>query len=124
MKSILVVEDDPLMLEILLRNLSEMGIQAEAAHDGQRGLDLWKETKLGIILTDCHMPRMDGFEMAQHIREAEEDGSTDPVTIVAITADVSLNIAERCESAGINYHLQKPVSREQLRFVLENANLL
>ena len=108
-KSILLVEDNEINQVVLLKQLEILGYPAVVAKNGVKGLEMWKTENYDIILLDCHMPVMDGFEMAQEIRKHEEEGELSRVPIVAITANALTGDADKCYACGMDDYLAKPV---------------
>ena len=108
-KSILLVEDNEINQVVLLKQLEILGYPAVVAKNGLKGLEMWKTENYDIILLDCHMPVMDGFEMAQEIRKREEEGELSRVPIVAITANALTGDADKCYACGMDDYLAKPV---------------
>ena len=94
---------------VLLKQLEILGYPAVVAKNGLKGLEMWKTENYDIILLDCHMPVMDGFEMAQEIRKNEEEGELSRVPIVAITANALTGDADKCYACGMDDYLAKPV---------------
>lgn len=115
---VLVAEDHPANREVLRRQLNRLGFACEIAHDGAQALAMSKEKAYGLILTDCHMPTMDGFGLTAAVRKAEA-ASGRRIPIVAITANVLQGEAERCLAAGMDDFLPKPVELKILKGVLE-----
>ena len=114
---VLVAEDNPTNRAVAVRQLNRLGLAAEVAVDGKEALDMWRRGSYALVLTDCHMPEMDGFELTHAIRKAEEAGSA-RVPVVAVTANVLEGEAERCLAAGMDDYLGKPVELVDLRRVL------
>ncbi|MBK1839329.1 response regulator [Azospirillum sp. YIM B02556] len=113
---ILVAEDHPTNQQVILRQLRRLGYRAELAADGEQALAAWRGGRHRLVITDCHMPAMDGYELARRIR-AEEDGRRrNP--IVAMTANALSGEMERCLAAGMDDYLAKPVTLAQLSRVL------
>ena len=110
---ILVAEDNAINQRVMRLHLERLGYAAEFAADGEAANELWKSRKFGIVLTDCHMPKMDGFELTGAIRESETETES-RVPIIAITANALEGEAERCLAAGMDDYLAKPVVLEQL----------
>ncbi|XAT59369.1 response regulator [Rhodobacteraceae bacterium Araon29] len=108
-KSILLVEDNEINQIVFLKQLEILGYPAVIAKNGLKGLDLWKTGNYDVILLDCHMPVMDGFEMAKEIRKQEEGGNLPRVPIVAITANALTGDADKCYACGMDDYLAKPV---------------
>jgi two-component system, sensor histidine kinase and response regulator len=117
---ILVAEDHPTNQQVVLRQLRRLGFQAELAEDGVEALGAWRRGAFRLLITDCHMPRMDGYELARSIRRAEAaagDGRRLP--IVAMTANALSGEMERCVAAGMDDYLAKPVTLTQLASALK-----
>jgi len=87
------------------------------ADDGKQALDAYKSKPYAMLLTDCHMPVMDGFQLTREIREIEKhSGSRLP--IIAITASVLAAELERCFDAGMDGTLSKPLEMPKLKATL------
>ena len=110
---ILVAEDNPTNQRVILNQLHRLGFAAELAEDGRKALELWRNRRFRIVLTDYHMPGMDGFELASAIREDRARRGKE-VAIVAITANALQGEAERCFAAGMDDYLAKPVKLNNL----------
>jgi len=104
---ILVAEDNEINQDVLTMQLSILGLTADMAADGKEALELWRKGQYALLLTDCHMPEMDGYTLVRAIREEEKDGQHIP--IMAITADALKGTQERCREAGMDDYLAKPV---------------
>jgi CheY-like chemotaxis protein/HPt (histidine-containing phosphotransfer) domain-containing protein len=111
---VLLVDDHPVNRMLLLRQVRTLGYAAQTADDGVQALELWKSGRFGLVITDCHMPRMDGYELARSIRALESDAGRERVPIVACTANALLGEAEACLAAGMDDFLVKPVELAQL----------
>ncbi|MDD5366138.1 MAG: PAS domain S-box protein [Gallionellaceae bacterium] len=114
---ILVVEDNKTNQKVIERQLHLLGYAVELADDGHEALSMWKSKRYGLVLTDCHMPKMDGFEFTAALRRQEQcGGSRTPV--VAVTANVLKGENERCLAAGMDDYLAKPIPLVSLREML------
>ncbi len=111
---VLLVDDHPVNRMLLLRQLRTLGYAAQTADDGVQALELWKSGRFGLVITDCHMPHMDGYELARSIRALESDAGRERVPIVACTANALQGEAEACLAAGMDDFLVKPVGLAQL----------
>ena len=114
---ILVAEDHPSNQEVLRRQLASLGYECKVVGNGLEALrELEQSREYALLLTDCHMPVMDGFELTRIIRKAEarSDRKVEPMPIVAITANALIGDAERCIDMGMNDYLSKPVKLPQL----------
>ena len=107
--SILLVEDNEINQIVLLKQLEILGYPAVVAKNGLQGLEMWQDKIYDVILLDCHMPIMDGFEMAKEIRKKEEHDDLPRVPIVAITANALTGDADKCYACGMDDYLAKPV---------------
>jgi CheY-like chemotaxis protein/HPt (histidine-containing phosphotransfer) domain-containing protein len=105
---VLLVDDHPINRRVLVHQLGIIGFHVDTAEDGQKAFELFAGGRYGIVLTDVHMPVMDGFELAHAIRHHEVESGLARIPIVAITANVTEEEAERCLSAGMDDFLGKP----------------
>lgn len=114
---ILVAEDNSTNRRVILRLLDRLGYTAECVVDGEEALRALAEKPYGLLLADCHMPRLDGFGLAARVRASE---MTSPwrLPIVALTADALTGTAARCRDAGMDDYLTKPVTLDRLDAVV------
>jgi signal transduction histidine kinase/CheY-like chemotaxis protein/HPt (histidine-containing phosphotransfer) domain-containing protein len=115
----LVAEDDPVNQKVILKQLALLGFAAEIAGDGAHALRLWRENRYAALLTDLHMPEMDGCALARAIRAEESRGHRRP--IVALSADALRSSEISARAAGIDLFLTKPVHLSDLREALEQC---
>ncbi|HOE42972.1 MAG TPA: ATP-binding protein, partial [Rhodoferax sp.] len=113
---ILLAEDNETNSEVLREQLRLLGYASEVAVDGVAALALWRSGRFGLLLTDCHMPCMDGFELTTAIRQQEAAGSRLP--IIAVTANAMRGEALRCLAHGMDDYLSKPLRLQELGPVL------
>ena len=113
---VLLVEDSPVNQEVACVMLEALGCQIDVAGSGVQALDLTSKRPYDIILMDCQMPEMDGFEATRSIRQRGSDSAEIP--IVALTALAMREDRDRCLASGMNDCLVKPFNRDQLRDVL------
>jgi len=113
---VLAIDDYPINLEVLTGQLEILGVPVDTAAHGIEGLTKWRERRYALILTDIHMPDMDGFELTRQIRaeEATRPGSRH-TPIVALTANALKGEAEKCLAAGMDGYLTKPLTLDRLR---------
>ncbi|EME69768.1 Signal transduction histidine kinase, partial [Paramagnetospirillum caucaseum] len=114
---ILVAEDHPVNQQVIRRQLQLLGFAAEVFPDGAAALAAWRARPYSLVLTDCHMPIMDGFQLTAAIR-AEEAPLGRHTPILALTANALAGEAERCLRAGMDSYLSKPVELPHLREAL------
>ncbi len=115
---ILIAEDHPVNQQVILRQLHLLGYPAEVCGDGAAALAAWRQRPFALVITDCHMPRMDGFQLTAAIR-AEEASSGRRTPIVALTANAMSGEAEHCSAAGMDVYLAKPVELPRLKEALD-----
>ena len=113
---VLLVEDNPVNQQVACAMLEDLGCMAEIAHDGREALERLANGRPHLVLMDCQMPELDGFEATRRFRATEAAGSRLP--IVALTANAMEGDRERCLAAGMDDYLSKPFSREQLATTL------
>ena len=110
---VLVVEDNPSNQILISMLLKKMGLSVTMANDGVEGVEAAHSRKFDIILMDMQMPRMNGYEAAQHLRA---EGFSVP--IIAVTANAMKGDEEKCLQAGCDSYLSKPVDRKKLLDIL------
>jgi len=116
---VLVVDDHPVNLEVLVRQLDLLGVDTDTAVDGQEALEAWLARPYAAVLADIHMPRMDGYEMTRRLRAVEAERHDQARTpVVAVTANAMKGEEERCLAAGMDAYLVKPVNIDWLRAIL------
>jgi CheY-like chemotaxis protein len=109
---VLLVEDNPINQKVALGFLAHLGWEADVANDGLEALDIVGHGNYSIILMDCQMPRMDGYEATGRIRAMQRNGSRVP--IIALTAGAMPGDRERCLEAGMDDYLSKPIDVSRL----------
>jgi PAS domain S-box-containing protein len=117
-KIVLVVEDNPVIQKLVVKQLLSLGLQANAASNGKDALDAVQTTCYDLILMDCNLPDITGFDVTKEIHKAETDGKPH-VPIVAMTAAAMAGDRERCLASGMDDYLSKPVRIQQLQQMLE-----
>ncbi|MRG70812.1 response regulator [Alphaproteobacteria bacterium HT1-32] len=105
---VLVAEDHPTNREVLRRQLNRLGIQADIATHGEEAFSFYQVNDYQLLLTDCHMPGMDGYELTRKIREVEKESGAH-LPVIAITANALSGEQQRCIAAGMDDYLSKPV---------------
>lgn len=113
---ILVAEDDEVNQKVILRQLALLGYAAEVAGNGVDALALWRAGRFALLLTDLHMPEMDGYSLAEAIRADETPGRRMP--ILALTANALPGEAARARAAGMDEYLTKPLLLKLLKACL------
>ena len=116
--TVLVVEDNASLQEILVHQFGELGIPVKIVSDGAEAVDAVARESFALIFMDCHMPTMDGFTATRAIRAAEAVSGV-RVPIVAMTANAFKEDREACLDAGMDDYLSKPVRMNDLRTMTE-----
>jgi len=114
---ILVAEDNETNRIVILRQLALIGFAAQIAVDGREALELWRTGDFALLLTDLHMPQMDGYALTEAIRAEEVAGRRFP--IIALTANALRDEERHCLAAGMDAYLTKPVRVAQLKASIE-----
>ncbi len=115
---ILVVEDNQINQKVAARMLERLGYRCDIAGNGQEALDALDRRSYDVILMDCQMPVMDGFEATRSIRDRERDREQH-TPIIATTAHTLDGDRERCVEAGMDGYISKPIDIEELADTLE-----
>ncbi|MBL7250354.1 hybrid sensor histidine kinase/response regulator [Alloalcanivorax marinus] len=115
---LLVVEDHKLSQKVIRGMLNKLGLDPELAANGKEALEKACQRTYDLILMDCEMPEMDGFEATRRIRDHERQHGLPPVPIVALTAHILREHRERSLASGMNAHIPKPVEMSVLRDTL------
>jgi PAS domain S-box-containing protein len=115
---ILVADDHPTNRELLARQIKILGLRATTAEDGRVGVSLWRDVRFAMIITDCHMPNMDGYELAKAIRKIEAIEGRGRTPIIAWTANALDGERALITAAGMDELLIKPVDMNSLRRML------
>ena len=115
---ILMAEDNAVNQLVLQRQLDHLGWDVSIAADGKAALERLEQEKFTLLLTDCHMPNMDGFELTEEIRKRERN-TGNRLPIIAITANALQGEAGRCFAAGMDDFLAKPVELSKLSETLQ-----
>jgi len=114
---ILLVEDNPVNQLVAKGMLAKLGCQVQLATQGAEALELLELDDFDLVLMDCNMPVMDGYEASRRIRQS---GRWPDLPIVALTANAMPEERERCRAAGMNDYLAKPFRREELLALVEH----
>ena len=117
--SVLVAEDNVTNQEVAGAMLTKFGCEVDLVENGRQAVEALREKPYHLVLMDCQMPEMDGYQATRAVRTEEESGSKEGRTIiVALTAHALAGDRERCLAAGMDGYLSKPFKQEQLQNVL------
>lgn len=118
-KLILVVEDSPTNQKVTVLQLKQLGYAAIVAKDGSEAIEAVKKGTFDIILMDCQMPGMDGFQATRHVREIEAEANRTRTPIIGLTAQAMEGDRERCLASGMDDYVSKPATIDKLKLALE-----
>ncbi|WP_179137247.1 response regulator [Candidatus Entotheonella palauensis] len=117
---VLLTEDNLVNQEVTLGILDTLNCQVEIANNGREAVTaVTHGTDYDMILMDCQMPEMDGFEATRQIRQWEQETTRQPIPIIALTANAMEGDRERCLQAGMSDYLSKPFTLAQLQDTLQ-----
>jgi CheY-like chemotaxis protein len=116
---VLLVDDHSINRTLLYRQIEVLGYAAESAENGVQALDKWKSGRFTVVITDCNMPEMDGYDLARTIRKLESANGGKRTTIIACTANALGGEAETCLAAGMDDYISKPVELAALKKKLD-----
>ena len=108
--NVLVVDDHPANRLLMCQQLGFLGHRFTTEHDGAAGLKTWKTGKFDLVIADCNMPVLNGYELTRAIRKHELASSQRPCTVLGFTANAQPEERQRCKQAGMDDCLFKPIS--------------
>jgi signal transduction histidine kinase/CHASE3 domain sensor protein/HPt (histidine-containing phosphotransfer) domain-containing protein/ActR/RegA family two-component response regulator len=111
---VLLADDHSTNRAVLMRQVHALGYAAESAVHGVDALEKWKSGRYGLLLTDCNMPVMDGYDLTRKIREIEASTGRARTPIIACTANALDGESDKCRAAGMDDYLVKPVKLSQI----------
>jgi two-component system, sensor histidine kinase and response regulator len=114
---ILIAEDNVVNEKVARHSLQKLGFQVDAVKNGREAVTAWQTGRYDLILMDCQMPELDGYEATREIRTRER--GLEHIPIVALTAHAMKDDDLKCKAAGMDDHLTKPLNRERLRLCLD-----
>jgi len=116
---LLVAEDNPVNQMVVLTLLKKLGYHADTVANGKEAIKALQQIPYDLVLMDCQMPEMDGFEATHMIRTQETETLNPLITIIALTAHAMQGDRERCLEVGMNDYLSKPIKPAELTGILE-----
>lgn len=120
--NVLVVDDHPANRLLMCQQLGFLGHQFTAVPHGAAGFQAWRQEHFDLVIADCNMPIMNGYELARSIREHEQRENMQPCIILGFTANAQPEEKQRCKEAGMNDCLFKPISLTTLERRLSEIN--
>ncbi|WP_286912951.1 MULTISPECIES: transporter substrate-binding domain-containing protein [unclassified Pseudomonas] len=112
--NVLVVDDHPANLLLMAQQLGYLGLRQTTASGGREGLDTWRNGQFDVLVLDCNMPHMNGYQLAAAIRAEERRSKRPPCVILGYTANAQPEVRQKCLSAGMDDCLLKPISLRTL----------
>jgi two-component system, sensor histidine kinase and response regulator len=115
---ILIAEDNVVNEKVARHSLQRLGFHVDAVKNGREAVTAWQTGRYDLILMDCQMPELDGYEATREIRNRER--GLQHIPIIALTAHAMKDDDLKCKAAGMDDHLTKPLDRERLRLCLDH----
>lgn len=119
---VLVIDDHPANLLLMAQQLTYLGLWHDSARDGQEGLEKWRHGDFDVLILDCNMPRMNGYQLAEVLRSEERQRGKAACTILGYTANAQPEVRQRCLNAGMDDCLLKPISLQTLGLHLASVS--
>src|SRR5271168_2717164 len=113
-RRVLLVEDNPVNQELAQAMLRELGVETVSAWTGEEALVKLAVDRFEVVLMDCQMPKLDGYQTTRRVREWERQAGRDRTPIIAVTANALSGDAAKCFQAGMDLYLSKPFTLDQL----------
>ena len=118
-KRVLLVEDNPVNLEVARDMLLNLGCEVISCVNGRQALDALDASRFDLVLMDCQMPLMDGYQATRELRRRERQTGRKRIPVIAVTANALGSNKQAAQAAGMDDHLNKPYAMEDLRTLLE-----
>ncbi|WP_445177531.1 transporter substrate-binding domain-containing protein [Pseudomonas sp. McL0111] len=112
--NILVVDDHPANRLLMCQQLEFLGHRFSVAEEGRSALEKWQANEFNLVIADCNMPLLNGYELTRAIRQLEQQTGRPPCTVLGFTANAQPEEVQRCKQAGMNDCLFKPLSLSAL----------
>lgn len=114
--NILMAEDNVVNQKLAMKILQKAGLYCDCVSNGRDAIDAYKSKHYDLVLMDCHMPEMDGYEATRNIREYDKQERFTPV--IAVTGAISRNDIEKCLSSGMDDYIAKPFGFKEILRVI------
>jgi len=118
---VLVVDDNIVNQMVVTHFLRKQGAVVSIAANGIDALDALRRLDFDVVLMDCQMPEMDGYEATRRLRRFEPNHHNRNIPVIALTANAFATDREECAAAGMNHYLAKPIDRQRLEHALATA---
>ena len=112
--NVLVIDDHPANRLLMCQQLEFLGHRFSVAEDGEAGFEAWKSGLFDLVIVDCNMPVMNGYELTHAIRDHEQQSDRSPCTVLGFTANAQPEERQRCKQAGMDDCLFKPLTLSAL----------
>ncbi len=116
---ILIAEDNKTNQQVAKSMLNRMGIEVEVAENGKIAVEMWENGGYDLILMDCQMPILNGYDATIEIRKKEAANNLKPIFIIALTANAMAGDDEKCKAVGMDDYMSKPYARIDLALMLQ-----
>lgn len=121
--NVLVIDDHPANLQLMAQQLGYLGLQHATAEDGREGLAAWRAGDFDVLVLDCNMPHMNGYQLATAVRAEEQRTGRRRCTILGYTANAQPEVRRKCLDSGMDDCLLKPISLSTLSQHLAAVNM-
>lgn len=116
---VLIAEDNKTNQQVAKSMLTRMGVEVDVAENGAIAVDMWQQGDYDLILMDCQMPVLNGYDATVAIRKAEAENKLKPIYIIALTANAMAGDDEKCKVVGMDDYMSKPYARIDLALMLQ-----
>ena len=121
---VLLAEDNLVNQKVATRVLQRWGIQVVCVGNGREALDALRTGDFDLVLMDCQMPEMDGYEATRQLRQSHDEYKNPLIQVIAMTANIMASDRDKCIAAGMNDYLSKPIDRLRLEHAIAQALLV
>jgi CheY-like chemotaxis protein len=117
--TVLLAEDDLINQQVASAVLAKFGLKVDVAPDGKQALEALTQQSYDLVFMDCMMPNMDGYQATKGLRSGEAGEINQQVTVIALTADAMSGAREKCQAAGMDDYMTKPLDPDALTAMLD-----